>query len=227
VPAGLRVLPYAADHPTRGVRNLRVAGGRFVGDWQLGATQLPDLPLRTPGRHNLENALAAATVAQAVGLTAAEIREGLASFRGVRRRFEYIVDRDDLAFISDYAHHPTELTATLAAARALYPGRRLTVLFQPHLYSRTRDFMADFAEVLSRADELLLLPIYAAREAPIAGVTSATLLDGVDAPVKQLLDPEEVVDYLSAHPPQVLLLLGAGDVDGLIAPLRRALDASP
>ena len=146
----------------------------------------------------------------------------LESFKGVKRRFEYILQTEDITYIDDYAHHPTELNAIISSARQLYPNKKITAIFQPHLYTRTRDFMAEFAKSLSALDEVILLDIYPARELPIAGISSAALLDLITTN-KSLVLKTEVVETIKKHKPEVLLTLGAGDIDTLVEPLKISL----
>ena len=143
------------------------------------------------------------------------------TFAGVKRRFDYIVDREDFIYIDDYAHHPEEMHSFISAVRKIYPDKHICGVFQPHLYSRTRDFAPQFAEVLSQLDEVILLPIYPAREQPIPGITSEHLLSLVNNPHKQVLQKEELIPYLQAHRPDVLLTIGAGDIDRFVEKLGR------
>ena len=174
--------------------------------------------------HNILNAAAAVASGILFGISEATIRERIAAFSGVKRRFDYQIKREDLVFIDDYAHHPEEIRAILTAVRKLYPEKQLTVIFQPHLYTRTRDFAPQFAEVLALADRLILLDIYPARELPIPGINSQFLLDMVDSPHKILLSKEALLPYLTTHKPQLLLTIGAGDIDRLVAPIRELLE---
>jgi len=185
--------------------------------------------LRMPGLHNVENAVAAATAAVTAGATPEQVQAALESFAGVKRRFEVYVDGPTLSYVDDYAHHPAELDAVIAACRRAYPERRLCVVFQPHLFTRTRDFFEGFAESLSRADRVVLLPIYPAREQAIAGVSSDALAGRIaSAPEVIALDwaVEALVDWASQHaetPGWVLLTAGAGDIDTLCEPLANRL----
>ncbi|MCU0416038.1 MAG: UDP-N-acetylmuramate--L-alanine ligase [Cytophagaceae bacterium] len=179
-----------------------------------------DLRIELPGKHNVYNATAAFLAAQAAGLTITEIRSGLKSFAGVKRRFEYHYKSDNLVYIDDYAHHPTELEALIEAARNAYPGRKLTLLFQPHLFSRTKDFMDEFSAVLSKVDELGLLPIYPARETPIAGVSSEILASKLIHVKNQIVQKNEVLNWLSQQSVEVILTAGAGDIDQLCQPIQ-------
>lgn len=175
------------------------------------------------GIHNVHNALGALIAAQTVGLSTPEIQQGLASFRGVKRRFEYHVNRPDVVYIDDYAHHPSELKSLIDSVREIYPNKKITAVFQPHLFSRTRDFMAGFAQQLSRVDDLILLDIYPARELPISGIDSGVLLDQITAPKKTLAPMQDVVAILSKKELEVVLTIGAGNIDLLIQPIRDLL----
>jgi UDP-N-acetylmuramate--alanine ligase len=179
--------------------------------------------LGLPGAHNVENSVAAIAVARMMGVSDADIRSALASFKGVKRRFEYQIKSADLVYIDDYAHHPEELKACILSVRELYPGKKITGVFQPHLFSRTRDFAAGFAQSLSLLDEAILLAIYPAREQPIAGVSSEMLLANITSPVKRLSTKQNLVAELQADRPEILLTLGAGDIDMLVEPIRLAL----
>jgi UDP-N-acetylmuramate--alanine ligase len=211
---------HTADFRTR---NVRVEDGRYLFTFQTPELKWENLTLGLPGRHNIENATVACAIALKIGLTEDEIREGLATFKGVKRRFETILARKDLVYIDDYAHHPTELRAAIQSARELYPGKKITGVFQPHLYSRTRDFADGFAESLGLLDTVILLPIYPAREKPIEGIDSQMLLDKNKNWSKNLVEKGELLNVLKSNPPEVLLTLGAGDIDTLVDPLRRSL----
>ncbi|MCC7301398.1 MAG: UDP-N-acetylmuramate--L-alanine ligase [Bacteroidia bacterium] len=204
--------------------NVRVENGRFVFDLILGDTRIANLNLGVPGRHNVENAVGAVTAVWSLGVSEQAIRKGLASFRGVKRRFEYHIRRDDLVLIDDYAHHPAELSATIAAVRDLYPGKRITGVFQPHLFTRTRDFADDFARSLEKLDQLVLLDIYPARELPIPGVNTTMLLNKVRLENKCISSKKELPDLLSSSHYEVVLLMGAGDIELLAEPVKRALE---
>lgn len=193
-------------------------------NWTDGHHLFKDLTTQMPGEHNVENAIAAVAVGVAMGLDESAVRKGLASYTGVKRRFDYCVRTDHRVYIDDYAHHPEELRAAIQSARDLYPGRRITGIFQPHLYTRTRDFVEGFARSLSMLDELLLLDIYPARELPIEGITSKIIFDKVTIADKKLVSREMVLDELKKRPPEILLTLGAGDIDQLVAPLTNYLN---
>lgn len=211
-------------HATNRAENVRVENGRFTFDMILEGKTLRNLNLGVPGRHNVENAVGAARAALEMGADEAAIRRALASFKGVKRRFEYHIRRDNLVLIDDYAHHPAELSATIKAVRELYPTRRILGVFQPHLYTRTRDFAADFAKSLELLDELILLDIYPAREEPIPGVDAAMLLNRVRLEKKCISTKKELPEIVSSSHPEVVLLMGAGDIDLLAEPVKYALE---
>jgi len=203
---------------------IKVPGdGRFLLEYKRGDIHWTDMELGLPGIHNAENAVAAIAVARHVGLSEEEIRSGLSSFRGVRRRFEYRIKRPDLVMIDDYAHHPEEIRSFLASVRLIYPGRRITGVFQPHLFTRTRDFLAEFAEILSTLDEIILLEIYPARELPIAGIDSQLLLDKISNSSKRLVDKHSLLATIQSFKPELLVMMGAGDIDALVPQIEVAL----
>ncbi len=181
-----------------------------------GLLQTSQFVLGLPGRHNLENALGAAAIAWSMGIETNHITHALSTFRGVKRRFETCYQGQQTVFIDDYAHHPEEIRACIEAVRELYPGRKITAIFQPHLYSRTRDLAQQFAQSLALADRLLLLDIYPARELPIEGVTSKRLLDKIGMTEKKLLNKDDILPELERNHPEVLLTMGAGDIDRLV-----------
>ena len=199
---------------------VRVEHSYFVFDYHGTEQVIEGLQHPHPGRHNIENALAAITVALELGAAPTQIREGLLSFRGIGRRFEFQIREERLLYIDDYAHHPAELDAAIGAARELYPGRKLTGVFQPHLFSRTRDFVGGFAAALDKLDEVFLLDIYPAREEPIPGVSSRIIFDLMKNKRVKLLAKNELLDNLDPTSVEVLLTLGAGDIDTLVDPLK-------
>jgi UDP-N-acetylmuramate--alanine ligase len=178
--------------------------------------------LAMPGFHNVENALAALLVCQSLGISWDTLRQLLPGFKGVKRRFEKIYEDDKVVLIDDYAHHPSEISAALTSLRALYPDKKLGVVFQPHLFSRTRDFALEFSHALNQADRLWLLDIYPARELPISGVTSKLIMDRVDVSEKELISKEALIDSVRNSGCQVIAMLGAGDIDRLVQPMADA-----
>jgi len=228
----VRVIRYGLTKnqgPDLFAENITAESHQFHFDLHSVAGSVPGMQLAVPGYHNVENMLAAACVAQLQGVGASSLQAGVAAYRGVKRRFEFIVtassDSNSKVYVDDYAHHPREIDAFLRSVRALYPGKRLRVVFQPHLFTRTRDFLDGFAESLSLADEVVLLDIYPARELPLPGITSALLLDRITAPAKSLQTKEQVLTAAQTDDTfDVLATVGAGDIDQLVPRLRIILD---
>lgn len=220
-----QTLTYAIESKTADYsgNNLRFADGKFLMDTRTPKGELAAVEMGIPGIHNAENAVACIALCEFLGLSEEEIRKGLLTFRGVKRRFEYQIKTPKLVYIDDYAHHPTEIHALVSSVRLLYPGMKIVGAFQPHLFSRTRDFFEGFAHELSQLDEVILLPIYPAREEPIPGVTSDVLLDKISAPLKRLMSPSEATAYLSSIKEGVVLTIGAGDIDRIVEPLKKNL----
>lgn len=197
--------------------------GFFEFDLQGFGEKVEKIQLGVPGFHNMENAIAAARIAIHLGVEMPVIRKALSSFRGVKRRFEFIIRRDDLVFIDDYAHHPAEIEAFLKSLKAMYKGKKVTVVFQPHLFTRTRDFAEGFSKSLSLADEVLLMDIYPAREEPIPGVTSDMLFRDITSPVKVRCSKKDVLQKLQDMEVEVLATVGAGDIDTFVKPIKEML----
>ncbi|MBA4303553.1 MAG: UDP-N-acetylmuramate--L-alanine ligase [Sphingobacteriaceae bacterium] len=215
-----KAITYGAEGVVQ-AHNIRVENGEFVFDY-VGEQVIADIHCGMPGLHNIENALAAITLALQVGVDAAVIRSAMASFRGVKRRFERIYSGAGKVFIDDYAHHPTEINALVASVRRMYPGKKVLGVFQPHLFSRTRDFLDGFADSLAALDECLLLDIYPARELPIEGISSAVLQAKIGGHCR-LLAKESLVAAVMQAEWDVLLTIGAGDIDRLVQPLADAI----
>ena len=178
----------------------------------------------TPGWVNVENSVAAAAICLTYGLKPEAIKHAIGTFQGVKRRLDIHVNTEKISYIDDYAHHPKELSSAISSMRDIFPGRKLTAIFQPHLYTRTRDFADDFAAALSKVDKLILLDIYPAREEPIPGVTSEIIFDKVTAPEKVMLHKEELMGYLEKEPVDVLITFGAGNIADFIAPITELLE---
>jgi UDP-N-acetylmuramate--alanine ligase len=214
---------FYADH-------IRIEDGQIYFDFHYLHNELHDIRLGVPVMVNIENSVAAMALAYLAGATPDDLRHGVESFAGVHRRFDIHIRRPELIYIDDYAHHPQELAATIRSVRLLYPDSHVIAAFQPHLYSRTRDFVDDFARVLSQLDEVALLPIYPAREEPIAGVTSEWLMTKIHTK-RVLASPASLPKYLRLRLQQcreagqklVVLTMGAGDIDRLVAPITRNL----
>lgn len=208
---------YGFENADVMARNVRIEKGMTKFELvTIEGMQLGEYSMRLYGKHNVMNAMAAVISCLQLRMDLSVIREGLSSFQGVLRRFDIRLNNDKICYIDDYAHHPEEIKATLKAARELFSDKEMTVVFQPHLYSRTRDFMDEFAESLSLADNLLLLEIYPAREKPIPGITSQTLLDKITSGKKQLCSKEELLPQLKKMKPQLLVTMGAGDIDRFV-----------
>lgn len=184
---------------------------------------IENITMQIPGKHNIENAIAATSVAYLSGIKKDIIKQALQSYQGVKRRFDYIIKSKNLIFIDDYAHHPQEINAFLDSVKILYPNKKITVIFQPHLFTRTRDFADEFAKSLSKADEIFLLNIYPAREKPIIGVDSAMLLSKISLKDKHLVNKNELLEKVKNGNFEIILTVGAGDIDQLIEPLKQLL----
>jgi UDP-N-acetylmuramate--alanine ligase len=208
---------YSAD-------SIHIADGEFCYNIISPIESVSHVAIGLPGLHNVENSIAAIAVAQQLGIKSDVINKALRSFKGVKRRFDYRVKSKSVVYIDDYAHHPEELRAAITAAKQLYPDKKVTGIFQPHLFSRTRDFADGFAESLDLLDVCVLLDIYPAREKPIEGINSQMLLDKMKSANKFLVKKENVIEFLKTHPPQVVMTLGAGDIDTLILPIEKLLN---
>jgi UDP-N-acetylmuramate--alanine ligase len=221
----LRGITYSANSDAvLKADNIHVKNGNFVFDFEDGYTKIKDLTLAMPGKHNVENAVAAIGVALSLGIHPKSVKKSIASFKGVKRRFEQVVSNASHVYIDDYAHHPEELKACLDAVKQLHPNKKLTVIFQPHLFSRTRDFADDFAEVLSSVDQLILLEIYPARELPIEGINAQYLLDKITITDKKICGKDFVLKHINNEKPELLLTVGAGDIDTLVEPIKNILN---
>ncbi len=210
------------DNPDVFTENIFVRGNGYRFDAVVSGERIPGLELNTGGLHNIENMMVAITIGRLLNIDSVAIADAVKAYRGVKRRFEYILyDAGGPVFIDDYAHHPGELEALLKSVRGLFPGRKITVLFQPHLFSRTKDFADGFAEALSIADETLLLPVYPARELPVPGVTSNLIAAKMDR--VQQLEKQEVEGWIASNPTDVFVTAGAGDIDAMVPMIREAI----
>lgn len=203
--------------------NIRIDNAQYVFDVQTPTGTISGLRFGLPGNHNLSNAVMALAMAQKYGTPTDAIAKALLSFKGIRRRFSYQIRRDDKVFIDDYAHHPTEINAVHQAVRELYPDEEILAVFQPHLFSRTRDFADGFAASLSQFDQVILLDIYPARELPMPGITSAWLMEKMTNPNKRLLQKNELIPALKAAPNKVIVTIGAGDIGEMVTDIKHAL----
>lgn len=220
-------LRYSVSDNTADVHpeNIQMHNGSYTFDIVINGDRIEGLTLHMGGQHNVENSIAAITVAYELGIEKEKIKAAIASFKGVKRRFEYIRKDNDTIYIDDYAHHPEELRALLTGAKSLFPDKKCVVVFQPHLYSRTNDLQDAFGESLDIADEVILLPIYPARELPIPGVSSEMLLDKMKNQHKQVLSKEDLLKWASTVDPRgkVIITAGAGDIDALVEPIGQKL----
>ena len=220
---GVRLYTYDREEGDFHAENIRIGGGEIVMDWVAPDTRIADVKLGVPVDINIENGIAAMALAHLCGVTDQELKVAMETFSGVERRFDFRLKSDRLTVVSDYAHHPTEIDRSLRSLRRLYPERRLTALFQPHLYSRTRDFYTDFAKSLSLADEVILTEIYPAREEPIPGVSSRLIYDALRPGIRKDICPKEELPGLLAHRQvELLVVLGAGDLDARVPQLIKA-----
>ena len=219
----LKVETYGfSEHADWKGENLHYEEGRFFMDIRHQDQLFAAVELGLPGKHNAENALAVFALTHQIGISEELIRTAFKSFSGVKRRFDFHIRRDDLVVIDDYAHHPTEITAFLSSLRQIYPKRKITTVFQPHLFSRTRDFMLEFSQALALTDELFLLPIYPARELPMEGITSEVLLEKIPLLAKKMSSKETIVEDLKLAPKDLIVVVGAGDIDTCVQPIVEA-----
>jgi len=225
---GSRHLTYSAQNNNADAyaENIKMMNGSYEFDVIIKERQIENVRLNIGGMHNVENAIAAIAVTSSLNISEAKIKAAVADFRGVKRRFEYIIKTDDMVFIDDYAHHPEELRALINGAKSLFTDKKCTLIFQPHLYTRTRDLADGFAEVLDMADEVILLPIYPARELPIEGVNSEMILEKMKNKNKMVLNKDELKDWIKKDfrkHGKVLVTTGAGDIDLLVESIKEIL----
>lgn len=206
--------------------NIKIIDGSYVFDVKTPSTILKDFKFNLPGRHNLSNALIALAMSVEYGIPQQQLAKALASYLGVKRRFTYHIKTENLVFIDDYAHHPQEINAVQQAVREMYPSKKVLAIFQPHLFSRTRDFGDDFAKSLSQFDEIILLEIYPARELPIEGITSKWLLDKIENEHKKLIQKSELISEIKQSNAQIILTIGAGDIGEEVKHIKNALSVA-
>jgi len=204
--------------------NIRIINSQYVFDVQTPTETLYNIDFSLPGKHNLMNALMALAMAKTFGLPTKDIASALRSFKGIKRRFSYQIKTEKLVYIDDYAHHPTEINAVHQAVRELYPDKKVLAIFQPHLFSRTKDFADDFAKSLSAFDEVILLDIYPARELPMEGITSQWLLDKIHNNDKKLVSKQQLIPTILASDATVIVTIGAGDIGELVAIIKKTLN---
>ena len=226
VQEGVKVYEYSRDSGDFHAENVVIANGEITFDLVSPVENVPGIRLGQPVPVNIENGIAAMAMAQLCGCTAEELKYGMKTFRGVDRRFDFKIKTDRIVFLSDYAHHPKEIRQSAMSIRELYRDKKITAIFQPHLYSRTRDFYKDFAESLSLLDEVLLCDIYPAREEPIPGVTSQLIYDNIAPNVKKvMIHKEDVPAYVRDNDFEVLVVLGAGDLDNYVPEIEKILSS--
>ena len=223
---GVRHYDYSLNEGDFHAENIRIENGEITFDFISPIESIKDVQLGQPIPINIENGIAAMAMAQLNGCTADELKYGIKTYYGVDRRFDFKIKTDRLVFLSDYAHHPKEIYQSAKSIRELYKDKRITAIFQPHLYTRTRDFYRDFADALSQLDEVVLTEIYPAREQPIEGVTSQLIYDNLKEGVKkEMIHKDEVLDYVSSHNFEVLIVLGAGDLDNQVPQITKLLNS--
>ena len=222
---GVRRYEYSRDKGDFHAENIRIGNGEIKFDFVSPIENVKDIELGQPIPINIENGVAAMAMAQLNGCTADELRYGMKTYGGVDRRFDFKIKNDHIVFLSDYAHHPKEIYQSVKSIRELYQDKKITAIFQPHLYTRTRDFYQDFANSLSLLDEVVLCDIYPAREQPIPGVTSKLIYDNLKPGVKkEMIHKEDVLDYVRHHDFEVLVVLGAGDLDNYVPEITKILE---
>jgi UDP-N-acetylmuramate--alanine ligase len=229
-----RHLTYSQQNESADVyaANIRMKQGSYEFDVMMKDSMVDNVVLNMGGMHNVENAIAAITVAHELGIDHKKINDAVAAFKGVKRRFEYILKNDRIVLIDDYAHHPAELRALISGAKSLFSGKKCTVIFQPHLFSRTKDLADEFAASLDLADDIILLPIYPARELPVEGVTSEMITKRMKNNNKAVMDKdvllkfikEKFVPSLNNEFTEVLIMAGAGDIDTLVQPVKEIIE---
>ena len=224
VQEGVKVYEYGLEEGDFHAENIRIGNGEITFDFISPIESIKNVELGQPVPINIENGIAAMAMAQLNGCQAEEIKYGMKTYGGVDRRFDFKLKNDKIVFLSDYAHHPKEIYQSARSIRELYKDRKITVIFQPHLYSRTHDFYLDFAESLSLLDEVVLTEIYPARELPIPGVTSKLIYDNLKEGVqKVMITKDEVLDFVKEHDFEVLVILGAGDLDNMVPQIEKIL----
>ncbi|OPZ30678.1 MAG: UDP-N-acetylmuramate--L-alanine ligase [Bacteroidetes bacterium ADurb.BinA174] len=220
----VKVFTYSESEGDFHVENIRIGGEEIVFDFVSPDTKITDIHLGVPVKVNIENAVAAIGAASLSGVTHDEIRAAMKTFGGAKRRFDFQLKTPKIVFIDDYAHHPNELTASIQSVKQLYPEKKVTGVFQPHLYTRTRDFVDEFAQSLSLLDDVVLLDIYPAREEPIPGITSEVIFDKITSKEKTLLKKAELLEFLKNKELEVLVTLGAGDIEHLLPEIKQLLE---
>ena len=222
---GVRHFDYSLNEGDFHAENIQIDNGNITFDFISPIESVPNIVLGQPIPINIENGIAAMAMAQLNGCTAEELKYGMKTYGGVERRFDFKIKTDNLVFLSDYAHHPKEIYQSARSIRELYKDKHITAIFQPHLYTRTRDFYKDFAEALSLLDEVVLTEIYPAREKPIEGVTSKLIYDNLREGIeKEIIQKDDVLNFIRQHTFEVLIVLGAGDLDNKVPEIKKILE---
>lgn len=221
---GVKIYTYSRTKGDFYAQNIKIDNGEIYFDLITPTKKIKDIQLGVPIAINIENSIAAMAISLIIGLSEEEVREGIKSYQGVDRRFDFQIKTPKLVFLNDYAHHPAEVKQSISSIRELYPNKKITGIFQPHLYSRTQSFYKDFAKSLSLLDKVILMDIYPAREMPIEGVTSELIFNELDSQVeKKLIKKEELLSYIAEEPIEVLITLGAGDIDTFVPQIKNLL----
>lgn len=215
---------YSLANGNNKASNIHISGSDFVFDFNGESESIEEIKLPVPGHHNVENAIAAIAVCLQLNIEAGVIKSALGTFKGVKRRFEYQIQQSNLVYIDDYAHHPMEIKAFLGSVRSLYPSKKITAVFQPHLFTRTRDFADGFAESLDMADEVILMDIYPARELPIDGITSKIILEKMQNANAKIVDDNSLLETISNTKSDVFVTIGAGDIDRFVIEIKALLE---
>ena len=221
---GVSLYTYSESEGDFHAKNIRIGNGTIIYDFVGPDIEIKDIEPGVPLKINVENSVAAIAMAHLCGIPAEDIKRSINSFKGVKRRFDFYIKRDDLVFLDDYAHHPDEIRASISSVKELYHDKKVTAIFQPHLYSRTNDFYKEFAESLSLADEVILLDIYPARELPMEGVTSELIFDRLTCKDKTLCKKTELLEIIKNKDFEVLMTIGAGDIEKMIAPIKEIIE---
>jgi len=206
------------------ITNIKIEDGTYIFDLDTPETKLSGVKFNKPGRHNLLNGLVALAMALESNSSVSELVKALETFKGVQRRFSYKIKTNDFVFIDDYAHHPTEINAVYGAISEMHPNKKVLAIFQPHLFSRTKDFADDFAKSLSKFDAVILLDIYPARELPMEGITSEWLLEKIENPEKKIIKKSKLIDEIKRQKPELLVTMGAGDIGLEVSKIKRELE---
>jgi len=225
--AAIKTYSMEEDGSDYHAKNIYILNKRYYFDIVTPQGVIADISFGGAGKHNVENAVAAAAMADIAGIDPQVIKQQLSSYSGVKRRFEYVINRNDFVYIDDYAHHPEEIKACIASAKMMHPNKKICGIFQPHLYTRTRDFADAFARSLEELDHVILMDIYPARELPIEGVTSKMLLKKINKTDKILVNGEQLLQYLEIIQPEVLITMGAGDIDRMVSEIKKIFSHEP